>query len=219
LGFKSLLPALIHDILEAVGHYGVLMQNNTFPSCLSHRKSIWQPTGANLIWLLVAHGDGKQPHITYPLPQNPTFDQVNRQISFTTAFINDLPRARGQFTSVSHSSQPFHLADFFRHELERDNRPKNKYTNHTQAAFYLAQRKRTFNGNITIAMTYPSSCLETHIKGDEKEELKLKSCCLRLLTVLRLARDPDSGGSSLFSSSLRDRCRPSHGFLTTTYSA
>jgi len=76
-------------------------------------------------------------------------DQVNRQISFTTASINDPPRARGQFITVSHSSQHFHLADFFRHELERDNRSKNKYstrTNHKTGHLLLGtSEKNTFS--------------------------------------------------------------------------
>jgi hypothetical protein len=43
---------------------------------------------------------------TSPLPQNPTLDQVNRQINFTTAFINDLPRPSSHYKVVSHSVNP-----------------------------------------------------------------------------------------------------------------
>jgi hypothetical protein len=51
--------------------------------------------------------------------QNPTLDQVNRQISFATVFISDHTRARAQFTSVSHTGQPFYLAEFFCHASTR----------------------------------------------------------------------------------------------------
>jgi hypothetical protein len=47
-------------------------------------------------------------------PKNPTLDQVNRQISVTTVFVSDHPLARAEFTSISHTSQPFCLAEIYR---------------------------------------------------------------------------------------------------------
>jgi hypothetical protein len=54
---------------------------------------------------------------THPLPQNPALDQVNRQIGFTTASINDPSKARASLyqyhipanTSISQTSSAMSL--------------------------------------------------------------------------------------------------------------
>jgi hypothetical protein len=111
-------------------------------------------------------------------------DQVNRQISFTTASINEPPRARGQFITVSHYSQHFHLADFFRHELERDNRSKNKYSTRTtkQATFYLAQRKKYLL--MVEIVQYADPC--EFLYGDPRKSLPAIACVSRLFQKVYL---------------------------------
>jgi hypothetical protein len=51
----------------------------------------------NPVWLVLSEENNSQ-------AQNPTLDQVNRQISVTTVFVSDHPWARAKFTSVSHTS-------------------------------------------------------------------------------------------------------------------
>jgi hypothetical protein len=72
--------------------------------------------------------EGTAPH------QNPTTDQVNRQIKLTTTFMHDHPRAKGQLTSVPRTGQPSHLAVFFCHASTR-----------TAATITDSSRRRTEN--------------------------------------------------------------------------
>jgi hypothetical protein len=85
-----------------------------FARCGKWREAlIVKPDGKpNRVWLVRSEENNSQ-------AQNPTLDQVNRQISVTTVFMSDHPWARAEFTSVSHTSQLFYLAEFFCHASTR----------------------------------------------------------------------------------------------------